>query len=155
GTGAMSPGRPSGRAPGRSTGESAGQSAGRSAGGTGAGPSSVAGLGGATVAAANILQCLRGRHRRCSSHTMSPIVADTMDTADTADTAHTAETPRAEPVVGVLGTVAVRRGGPGAPFEPVPGRRLRTVLAALALVPARFRSAAGLIEDVWGAQPPR
>ncbi|WP_024795167.1 BTAD domain-containing putative transcriptional regulator [Tomitella biformata] len=54
--------------------------------------------------------------------------------------------------VGLLGAVSVRRDGV---LTPVPGGRARTVLAALALDPGRFRSAAGLIEDIWGETAPR
>lgn len=58
----------------------------------------------------------------------------------------------ADPIVSVLGAVSVRRGGV---LVSVPGRRLRTVLVALAMDPGRYRSASGLIEDVWGAEQPR
>ncbi|MEV0356702.1 BTAD domain-containing putative transcriptional regulator [Nocardia sp. NPDC050697] len=54
--------------------------------------------------------------------------------------------------VGLLGPVAVRREGA---LCPLPGARARALLAALALRPGRSRSAAGLIEDVWGAAAPR
>lgn len=57
-----------------------------------------------------------------------------------------------DPLVGVLGPVSVRRDGA---LTSVAGRRLRTVLAALALDPGRFRSATALIDDVWGAELPR
>ncbi|WP_067653711.1 AfsR/SARP family transcriptional regulator [Nocardia harenae] len=54
--------------------------------------------------------------------------------------------------IGLLGPVAVR--GAGA-LRPLPGARARALLAALALRRGRSRSAAGLIEDVWGAAAPR
>lgn len=59
---------------------------------------------------------------------------------------------RAVPEVGLLGPVAVRRDGA---LWPLPGARARALLAALALRAGRSRSAAGLIEDVWGAEAPR
>ncbi|MCM6774907.1 winged helix-turn-helix domain-containing protein [Nocardia sp. CDC159] len=59
----------------------------------------------------------------------------------------------AEPVlVGLLGEIAVRRGGG---LVPLPGTRARSLVAALAAHPGRSRSAQSLIEDVWGEQPPR
>ncbi|MFC8526711.1 ATP-binding protein [Nocardia sp. NPDC057227] len=54
--------------------------------------------------------------------------------------------------VGLLGPVAVRRDGA---LWPLPGARARALLAALALRPGRSRTAAGLIEDVWGSSAPR
>lgn len=54
--------------------------------------------------------------------------------------------------VGLLGAVSVRRDDG---LAPVPGRRARTVLAALALDPGQFRSAAALIDDIWGDAVPR
>lgn len=40
-------------------------------------------------------------------------------------------------------------------LEPVPSRRARALLVALALDPGRFRSAESLIDEVWDEQPPR
>ncbi|MFC8042454.1 BTAD domain-containing putative transcriptional regulator [Nocardia sp. NPDC057353] len=54
--------------------------------------------------------------------------------------------------IGLLGPVAVHRDGA---LSPLPGARARALLAALALRPGRSRTAAGLIEDVWGAEAPR
>ncbi len=48
--------------------------------------------------------------------------------------------------------VSVHRAGI---LEPVPGRRARALLVALALDPGRFRSAESLIDEVWDEQPPR
>lgn len=62
-------------------------------------------------------------------------------------------TPAAEStVVALLGEVALRRDGA---LTPLPGARSRLLLTALALSPGRSRSAAALIDDVWGEQPPR
>ena len=55
--------------------------------------------------------------------------------------------------VSVLGEIALCRAGSG--LAAVPGARARLLLAALALHPGRSRSAQGLIEDIWGEQPPR
>ncbi|WP_200175446.1 BTAD domain-containing putative transcriptional regulator [Tomitella cavernea] len=55
-------------------------------------------------------------------------------------------------VVAVLGPVSVLRDGA---LVPVPGRRPRTLLAALALDAGRFTSAASLIDEVWGDALPR
>ncbi|MBP2188816.1 AfsR/SARP family transcriptional regulator [Nocardia goodfellowii] len=55
-------------------------------------------------------------------------------------------------VVALLGEIALRRDGT---LTAVPGARSRLLLAALALRPGRARSAAALIDDVWGEQPPR
>ncbi|MGW6335157.1 AfsR/SARP family transcriptional regulator [Nocardia rhamnosiphila] len=55
-------------------------------------------------------------------------------------------------VVTLLGRIAVRRD---AELVALPGARARLLLVALALRPGRSRSAAGLIEDVWGDAPPR
>ncbi|MEV0297935.1 BTAD domain-containing putative transcriptional regulator [Nocardia sp. NPDC050710] len=55
-------------------------------------------------------------------------------------------------VVALLGEVALRRDGV---LTAVPGARSRLLLTALALHPGRSRSAQGLIDDVWGEQPPR
>ncbi|WP_067674775.1 BTAD domain-containing putative transcriptional regulator [Nocardia miyunensis] len=55
--------------------------------------------------------------------------------------------------VSVLGEIALCRADSG--LAAVPGARARLLLAALALHPGRSRSAPGLIEDIWGAQPPR
>lgn len=54
--------------------------------------------------------------------------------------------------VGLLGVVAVRQDGT---LDPVPGRRARALLAALAVDPGRWRSAELLIGEVWEDQPPR
>ncbi|MBF6333730.1 AfsR/SARP family transcriptional regulator [Nocardia transvalensis] len=54
--------------------------------------------------------------------------------------------------VALLGEVAVRRDGE---LAAVPGARARLLIAALATHPGRSRSAQSLIDDVWGAQPPR
>ncbi len=53
----------------------------------------------------------------------------------------------------LLGEIAVSRDGAG-PVA-VPGARARLLVAALATHSGRSRSAAALIEDVWGEQPPR
>ncbi len=55
-------------------------------------------------------------------------------------------------VVAVLGPVSVLRDGA---LMPVPGRRPRTLVAALALDAGRFISAASLIDEVWGDALPR
>lgn len=60
--------------------------------------------------------------------------------------------PSATVLVGLLGEVALRRDDA---LVPVPGARARLLVAALASHPGRSRSAAALIEDVWGEQPPR
>jgi predicted ATPase/DNA-binding SARP family transcriptional activator len=54
--------------------------------------------------------------------------------------------------VALLGVVSTRRGGE---LVPVAGPRARSLLVALARTPGRVRSAASLIEDVWGEAPPR
>ncbi|MFW5416106.1 winged helix-turn-helix domain-containing protein [Nocardiopsis sp. CNT-189] len=53
---------------------------------------------------------------------------------------------------GILGPLEVRDGD-GAPV-PVPGARVRTLLAVLLLDRGRTVSADRLVEDVWGASPP-
>ncbi|MGW0180529.1 AfsR/SARP family transcriptional regulator [Nocardia sp. NPDC003345] len=55
-------------------------------------------------------------------------------------------------VVAVLGRIALRRE---TELVAVPGARARSLLVALALRPGRTRTAAALIEDVWGEDPPR
>ncbi|WP_280437256.1 BTAD domain-containing putative transcriptional regulator [Nocardia carnea] len=55
-------------------------------------------------------------------------------------------------VVTLLGRIALRRD---ATLVDVPGNRARSLLVALALRPGRTRSAAALIEEVWGDEPPR
>ncbi|WP_101465546.1 AfsR/SARP family transcriptional regulator [Nocardia fluminea] len=55
-------------------------------------------------------------------------------------------------VVGVLGVIAIRRDDV---LVALPGARARLLLAALAVHPGRARSAASLIDEVWGEQPPR
>ncbi|MFI5780378.1 BTAD domain-containing putative transcriptional regulator [Nocardia sp. NPDC051570] len=55
-------------------------------------------------------------------------------------------------LVGLLGEVAVRRGGE---LAALPGARARLLVTALAVHPGRSRSAQSLIDDVWGDQPPR
>lgn len=55
-------------------------------------------------------------------------------------------------VVTLLGRIALRRD---AELVVLPGTRARLLLVALALRPGRSRSAAVLIEEVWGADPPR
>ncbi|MEU4839103.1 AfsR/SARP family transcriptional regulator [Nocardia testacea] len=55
-------------------------------------------------------------------------------------------------VVTLLGRIALRRD---AGLVALPGTRARLLLVALALRPGRSRSAARLIEDVWGEEPPR
>ncbi|WP_416563776.1 AfsR/SARP family transcriptional regulator [Nocardia testacea] len=55
-------------------------------------------------------------------------------------------------VVTLLGRIALRRD---AGLVALPGARARLLLVALALRPGRSRSAARLIEDVWGEEPPR
>ncbi|MEU0545231.1 BTAD domain-containing putative transcriptional regulator [Nocardia sp. NPDC005978] len=66
---------------------------------------------------------------------------------------HTARAGESEPVlVGLLGEVALRRGGV---LAPVPGARARLLVAALATHPGRSRSAHALIDEVWGEEPPR
>ncbi|MFI1464635.1 BTAD domain-containing putative transcriptional regulator [Nocardia carnea] len=55
-------------------------------------------------------------------------------------------------VVTLLGRIALRRDST---LVDVPGNRARSLLAALALRPGRTRSAAALIEEVWGDEPPR
>ncbi|WP_239476817.1 AfsR/SARP family transcriptional regulator [Nocardia arizonensis] len=55
-------------------------------------------------------------------------------------------------VVALLGEIALRRDGV---LNPVPGARSRLLLTSLALRAGRSRSAAALIDDVWGEQPPR
>ncbi|MBF6060171.1 winged helix-turn-helix domain-containing protein [Nocardia terpenica] len=54
--------------------------------------------------------------------------------------------------VGLLGVIAVGRGGE---LVALPGARARLLVAALAAHPGRSRSAQSLIDDVWGEQPPR
>ncbi|MCL2532993.1 MAG: winged helix-turn-helix domain-containing protein, partial [Nocardiaceae bacterium] len=54
--------------------------------------------------------------------------------------------------VALLGDVATRREGVLAPLA---GARARSLLVALALRPGRSRSAAALVEDVWGDAPPK
>ncbi|MGV9410205.1 AfsR/SARP family transcriptional regulator [Nocardia sp. NPDC003693] len=66
---------------------------------------------------------------------------------------HTGRAGDAEPVlVGLLGEVALRRGGV---LAAVPGARARLLVAALATHPGRSRSAHALIDEVWGEEPPR
>ncbi len=61
--------------------------------------------------------------------------------------------PTAPPVVvALLGDVATRRDGV---LAPLPGPRARSLLVALALRPGHSRSAAALVEDVWGDAPPK
>lgn len=55
-------------------------------------------------------------------------------------------------VVALLGEVATRRDGV---LVALPGTRSRSLLVALAQHPGRSRSAQGLIDDVWGDDPPR
>ncbi|MEU4314656.1 BTAD domain-containing putative transcriptional regulator [Nocardia sp. NPDC024068] len=55
-------------------------------------------------------------------------------------------------VVAVLGRIALRRE---TELVAVPGARARSLLVALALRPGRSRTAAALIEEVWGEEPPR
>ncbi|MGY0501798.1 AfsR/SARP family transcriptional regulator [Nocardia sp. FBN12] len=55
-------------------------------------------------------------------------------------------------VVGVLGVIAIRRDDA---MIALPGARARLLLTALAVHPGRARSAASLIDEVWGDQPPR
>ncbi|MGW6423244.1 AfsR/SARP family transcriptional regulator [Nocardia sp. NPDC055053] len=55
-------------------------------------------------------------------------------------------------VVGVLGVIAIRRGGA---LLALPGARARLLLAALAVRPGRARSAQSLVDEIWGDQPPR
>ncbi|WP_327149457.1 BTAD domain-containing putative transcriptional regulator [Nocardia sp. NBC_01329] len=55
-------------------------------------------------------------------------------------------------VVTLLGRIALRRD---AGLVVLPGTRARLLLVALALRPGRSRSAAVLIEEVWGGDPPR
>lgn len=54
--------------------------------------------------------------------------------------------------VALLGDVATRRDGV---LAPLPGPRARSLLVALARRPGHSRSAAALIEDVWGDTPPK
>ncbi|CAM2840796.1 BTAD domain-containing putative transcriptional regulator [Prescottella defluvii] len=54
--------------------------------------------------------------------------------------------------VALLGGVATRRDGV---LVPLPGPRARALLAALARRPGHSRSAAALVEDVWGETPPK
>ncbi|MGW1743226.1 BTAD domain-containing putative transcriptional regulator [Nocardia sp. NPDC001965] len=61
--------------------------------------------------------------------------------------------PTDEPlVVTLLGRIALRRD---TELVVLPGTRARLLLVALALRPGRSRSAAVLIEEVWGGDPPR
>ncbi|MDH6680352.1 putative ATPase/DNA-binding SARP family transcriptional activator [Rhodococcus sp. LBL1] len=63
------------------------------------------------------------------------------------------QAPTEPPVeVALLGDVATRRDGVLAPLA---GPRARSLLVALARRPGRSRSAAALVEDVWGDAPPR
>ncbi|WP_063062567.1 ATP-binding protein [Nocardia sienata] len=55
-------------------------------------------------------------------------------------------------VVTLLGRIALRRDGE---LVALPGARARLLLVALALRPGRSRSAAVLIQEVWGGAPPR
>ncbi|MEV3965331.1 BTAD domain-containing putative transcriptional regulator [Nocardia sp. NPDC050193] len=55
-------------------------------------------------------------------------------------------------VVTLLGRIALRRD---AELVALPGVRARLLLVALALRPGRSRSAAVLIDNVWGDEPPR
>ncbi|RJO77185.1 transcriptional regulator [Nocardia panacis] len=55
-------------------------------------------------------------------------------------------------VVALLGEIALCRDGA---LAALPGTRSRLLLAALALHPGRSRSAQALIDEVWGASPPR
>ncbi|MGW5387811.1 BTAD domain-containing putative transcriptional regulator [Nocardia sp. NPDC003963] len=55
-------------------------------------------------------------------------------------------------VVALLGRIALRRD---AELVVLPGTRARLLLVALALRPGRSRSAAVLIDEVWGDDPPR
>lgn len=55
-------------------------------------------------------------------------------------------------VVTLLGRIALRRDST---LVEVPGNRARSLLVALALRPGRTRSAAALIDEVWGDEPPR
>ncbi len=55
-------------------------------------------------------------------------------------------------VVALLGVVSTRRDGV---LVPLPGARARILLAALASHPGRSRTAAALIDEVWGEQSPR
>lgn len=54
--------------------------------------------------------------------------------------------------VALLGDVATRRDGV---LVPLPGPRARSLLVALARRPGHSRSAAALVEDVWGDTPPK
>lgn len=54
--------------------------------------------------------------------------------------------------VALLGDVATRRDGV---LVPLPGPRARSLLVALARRPGHSRSASALVEDVWGATPPK
>lgn len=55
-------------------------------------------------------------------------------------------------LVALLGEIALRRDGV---LTAVPGARARLLVAALATHPGRSRGAQALIDDVWGADPPR
>ncbi|MGI5222807.1 AfsR/SARP family transcriptional regulator [Nocardia sp. CA-290969] len=55
-------------------------------------------------------------------------------------------------VVTLLGRIALRRD---TTLVDVPGQRARSLLVALALRPGRTRTAAALIAEVWGGEPPR
>ncbi|NKY37762.1 transcriptional regulator [Nocardia speluncae] len=55
-------------------------------------------------------------------------------------------------VVTLLGRIALRHDST---LVDVPGNRARSLLVALALRPGRTRSAAALIGEVWGEEPPR
>ncbi|MFI5714396.1 AfsR/SARP family transcriptional regulator [Nocardia sp. NPDC051750] len=55
-------------------------------------------------------------------------------------------------VVTLLGRIALRRD---TALIPLPGARARSLLVALGLRPGRSRSAAALIDEVWGDEPPR
>ncbi len=60
--------------------------------------------------------------------------------------------PAATVVVALLGDVSTRQNGQ---LIPLPGVRARSLLVALAVEPGRSRSAASLIDEVWGDEPPR
>lgn len=55
-------------------------------------------------------------------------------------------------MVALLGAVSTRRDGA---LVPLPGPRARSLLVALARRPGHSRSAAALVEDVWGDAPPK
>ncbi|WP_324603514.1 BTAD domain-containing putative transcriptional regulator [Streptomyces sp. SPB074] len=50
---------------------------------------------------------------------------------------------------------ATEAHGPDGTLVPLGGARLRALLAALALRPGRVVSAGGLVDEVWGSEPPR